>query len=376
MPPPFKQINREEFVALLDRFAFTRIMNAVHMHHTWRPNHSQYDKNDGHRTILGMYVHHTVNNGWQDIAQHITIAPDGTIWLGRNWNLPPASAAGHNGNSHMGPFMFEIIGDFDRGRDPFEGDQRKTVLEVIARVQLRFKLAPETLRFHNAMSPKSCPGSAVDYNEIVSSVHTLHQTLPPAEQVPRSAERAARPFGPDASEISSVVEKALDALERKVPQAADPADAEPSYDDAERAIFPAPTRVAAAARSSDMTPQKLSRLRPHLVNLNLGQFSKEGEWKTDRGDVDAIFGQHLESALSEADSQGKPLRIMFFAHGGLVKESAGLAIAFKHLSSGRKTKSTPSTSCGRPDFSRRSASSCAGPRKAPAALSPTISRTR
>jgi hypothetical protein len=80
-----------------------------------------------------------------------------------------------------------------------------------------------------------------------------------------------------------------------------------------------------------MTPQKLSRLRPHLVNLNLGQFSKEGEWKTDRGDVDAIFGQHLESALSEADSQGKPLRIMSFAHGGLVKESAGLAIAFKHL---------------------------------------------
>src|SRR4029434_2279086 len=154
MPPPFKQINREEFAALLDRFAFTRIMNALHMHDTWRPNHSQYDKNDGHRTILGMYSHHTVNNGWQDIAQHITIAPDGTIWLGRNWNLPPASAAGHNGNSHMGPFMFEIIGDFDRGRDPFEGEQRKTVLEVIARVQLRFKLAPETLRFHNAMSPK------------------------------------------------------------------------------------------------------------------------------------------------------------------------------------------------------------------------------
>jgi Caspase domain/N-acetylmuramoyl-L-alanine amidase len=341
MPPPFKQINREEFAALLDRFAFTRIMNAVHMHHTWRPNHSQYDKNDGHRTILGMYSHHTVNNGWQDIAQHITIAPDGTIWLGRNWNLPPASAAGHNGNSHMGPFMFEIIGDFDRGRDPFEGEQRKTVLEVIARVQLRFKLAPETLRFHNAMSPKSCPGSAVDYNEIVSSVRTLHQTLPQAEQGPRSAERAARPFGPDASEISSVVEKALDALEREVPQAADPADAEPSYDDAERAIFPAPTRVAAAARSSDMTPQKLSRLRPHLVNLNLGQFSKEGEWKTDRGDVDAIFGQHLESALSEADSQGKPLRIMFFAHGGLVKESAGLAIAFKHLEFWEKNEVYP-----------------------------------
>ena len=194
-----------------------------------------------------MYLHHTENNGWQDIAQHITIAPDGTIWLGRNWNLPPASAAGHNGNSHMGPFMFEIIGDFDRGRDPFEGEQRKTVLEVIARVQLRFKLAPETLKFPQLDVAESHAREApMDYNEIVNSVRTLHQTLAQAEQAPRSAERAARPFGPDAFEISSVVEKALDALGREVPQAADPADAEPSYDDAERAIFPAPTRAAAA----------------------------------------------------------------------------------------------------------------------------------
>ncbi|MEO6163479.1 MAG: caspase family protein [Candidatus Binatia bacterium] len=331
MPAPFKQINREVFAALLDKFAFTRAINAVHMHHTWRPNHNQYDRIDGHRTILGMYLYHTGTNGWQDIAQHITIAPDGTIWLGRNWNLPPASAAGHNGNSHMGPFMFEIIGDFDRGRDSFEGEQRKTVLEVIARVQLRFKLAPETLRFHNTMSPKSCPGSVIEYNEIVSAVRALHQTLAQAEEAPRSAEPAVRPFGPDASEISGVVEEALDALGREVPQAIDPGNAEPTYDDAERAIFPIASRVTAATRGSAITAQKLARLRPHLVNLNMGRFSKDGEWKTDRGDVDAIFGQHLESALSTSEIHGKPLRIMFFAHGGLVKESAGIAIASKHV---------------------------------------------
>jgi hypothetical protein len=336
MPAPFKQINREEFAALLDRFAFTRGINAVHMHHTWRPNHSRYDKTDGHRTILGMYVYHTQTNGWQDIAQHITIAPDGTIWLGRNWNLPPASAAGHNGNSHMGPFMFEIIGDFDRGCDPFEGEQKKTVLEVIARVQLRFKLAPETLRFHNSMSPKSCPGTAIDYEQILSSVRELQRTL---GQAPRAAERAARPFGPDASEISGFVEKALDALGREVPPTTDPASAEPNYDDAERVIFPGKTRAAAAARTSDITPENLSRLRPHLVNLNLGQFSKDGQWKTDRGDVDAIFGEHLEEALRKSD--GKPLRIMFFAHGGLVKESAGLAIASKHLDFWKKNDVYP-----------------------------------
>src|SRR5690606_31766066 len=102
-------------------------------------------------------------NGWQDIAQHITIAPDGSIWLGRNWNLPPASAAGHNGNLQAGPFMFEIIGNFDRGFDKLEGAQLATVIEVTARVERRFGLGPASLQFHNTMSKKSCPGTGVDY---------------------------------------------------------------------------------------------------------------------------------------------------------------------------------------------------------------------
>ena len=142
MPARFKQLTREQFAALLENFDFKRRISAVHMHHTWRPNHSNYDENDGHKTILAMYRYHTQEKKWQDIAQHITIAPDGTIWLGRNWNWPPVSAAGHNGNSEAGPFMFEIIGDFDQGCDPFAGEQRKTTLEVIARVQKQFGLAP------------------------------------------------------------------------------------------------------------------------------------------------------------------------------------------------------------------------------------------
>ena len=85
----------------------------------------------------------------------------------------------------------------------------------------------------------------------------------------------------------------------------------------------------------------LTQLRPHLVNLNLGQFSKDGKWKTARGDVDAIFDQHLEAALAEAERSGEPLKIMFFAHGGLVKESAGLQITAKHLQFWKKNRIYP-----------------------------------
>lgn len=167
MPPPFRPLDVAEFTALLRRFPFTRRVNAVHMHHTWRPNHAQYRGED---SIASMWRFHTDVNGWSDIAQHITIAPDGTIWTGRDWNLPPASAAGHNGNTAAGPFMFELIGDFDVGRDEWGGAQKQTALAVIARVQERFLLPLESLRFHNQMGPKTCPGSQIDYGQTLMEV--------------------------------------------------------------------------------------------------------------------------------------------------------------------------------------------------------------
>lgn len=108
MPKPFVKLSVDEFEELVDSFTFTRAIDAVHMHHTWQPNHGQYR---GLPMINAMWKYHTQTNGWSDIAQHISIAPDGSIWTGRSWNQPPASAAGYNGNSRKGPFMFEMIGD-------------------------------------------------------------------------------------------------------------------------------------------------------------------------------------------------------------------------------------------------------------------------
>jgi hypothetical protein len=73
---------------LLQRFEFTRTIDAIHTHHTWRPRQDDYNEL---ATIEAMWRYHTQQNGWRDIAQHISIAPDGTIWTGRDWNLPPAS---------------------------------------------------------------------------------------------------------------------------------------------------------------------------------------------------------------------------------------------------------------------------------------------
>ena len=97
----------QQFVALFD---FTRRITEVHVHHTWRPRQRDYR---GAATIQAMRRYHVEEKGWRDIAQHVSIAPDGSVWLGRNFNWPPASARGFNGNSSAGPFMIEVIGDFD-----------------------------------------------------------------------------------------------------------------------------------------------------------------------------------------------------------------------------------------------------------------------
>ena len=216
MPRPFIQLSRTEFLDLLKRFPFKRQINAVHMHHTWIPRRSQYR---GLGTIEAMERDHRENRGFSDIAQHITIAPDGTIWTGRSWDAPPASAVGHNGNRVSGPFMFEIIGDFDTNQEVLGGDQKATVLSVIASVQKRFQLPAESLRFHNQMSEKSCPGTSIHYAEFLEEVRAMHRTIDDAAQAGRAARADEAPFGAEHAEkanSTAPVENALNVLTRVI----------------------------------------------------------------------------------------------------------------------------------------------------------------
>jgi hypothetical protein len=329
MPAPFKQITREQFAELLSRFPFTRKINAVHMHHTWRPNHAQYR---GHESIVGMWRFHTETNHWSDIAQHITIAPDGTIWLGRDWNRAPASAAGHNGNAQAGPFMFEMIGDFDEGKDVFNGEQRDTALDVIARVQQRFGLPPGSLQLHNMMSTKSCPGTSIDFQTVLKDVVERHRVLASSE---RAVPRGDGPFPAEQIEQNRVVREALDDLQRGAHLAPDPFDAEPcahgpSY--AEAAMLAnAHGSMPAGSRAIAFDAVDLAAMRPHIVNLRRGLFSTRGDWTTSAGDVDAIFHDHLPAAFRAARERGRPLRLMLYAHGGLTDEATALAAAHARI---------------------------------------------
>lgn len=302
MPKPFKMMNLDQFSERLRTFGFKRQITSVHMHHTWKPAGKDYK---GEPTIAGMWDYHTRVNQWSDIAQHLSIAPDGTLWSGRDWNQPPASASGHNGNSKAGPFMFEIIGNFDRGHERLAGAQREAVIQVIARVQRHFGLPPSTLRFHNQMTDqKSCPGTGVDYGEILAEVKRAHAALQAGGRGMDADERDL-PFA--ASAVEEFAGCGDDSGSREVhEELAEVQVGEPDV----------------AGLRGGFGPDELAALRPHVVSLTRGSLSPGGIFDTSPADVDAIFREHLPRALHAAG--GEKLKLVFYAHGGLVSEQAGL----------------------------------------------------
>ncbi len=176
----FRGLTPDDFLAELSSFAWQRRVWRVDMHHTFRPDHARWQEIGSRACVEGMWRSHTGERGFSDIAQHVSIMPDGEIWTGRDWNATPASVGfGMN----RGVFMLEAVGNFDVGCDRLEGDQLASVLTVIRGVQRLFRLPAEALLFHREVpqTEKTCPGSSVDKSDILAQVRALR--LPPLRPV-------------------------------------------------------------------------------------------------------------------------------------------------------------------------------------------------
>ncbi|HYP05201.1 MAG TPA: caspase family protein [Bryobacteraceae bacterium] len=328
MPSNFREFSVADLSSLLAAYPFRRNIESIHLHHTWRPNHSQYR---GLSSIEAMDRFHT-EQGFGGLAQHLTLSPEGTLWTGRDWNRRPASAIGFNGNAGTGPFMIEMIGDFDTGQDSFGDPQKAAAIRTVAILLEFFRLPVSRLKFHNHMSKKSCPGTAIDYDAFCREVEAEMTSLgrdAVSTGKPRSGpfSQAARAGAPNSAAIADLVDslRAGESASRALD-----ADAEPTEEFANRdeALAMSGSDVPPATRGGgrELTPEELEELRPYAINLRHGRLSGGGVFNTSKAHVEAIFREHLVKAY-EAKKQGEPLRIVFWAHGGLVSEAKGLAIA-------------------------------------------------
>ena len=144
------------------------------MHHTWYPAQADYR---GLESIERMARVHVEVRGFEDIAQHVTVAPDGKIWTGRDWNRTPASVGfGMN----VGVFMLEVIGNFDLSFDRLVGAQLDSVIAVIDAVQRRFALPVQALLFHREVpqTEKTCPGTSIDKADVLRRVRARRSAFP------------------------------------------------------------------------------------------------------------------------------------------------------------------------------------------------------
>jgi hypothetical protein len=323
MPRPFQSLTVDQLYDLVSQFQFARRIDAVHLHHTWLPDKSRYK---GLASIEAIYQFHTAVNGWSDIAQHLTIDPYGTIWTGRNWNDPPASVKGFNGNAECGPFMLAMVGNFDETKDPFDGAQRDSVIAVIALVQERFQLAAQSLRFHNQLTNvKTCPGNGIDYEVLLEAVCEKRSSFAPRSDGRPSVADTSRAISLHFSSRSFqdeelLAEVACDSMHR---------DEQFFYTGDDGYTRQAPG-VRGLTTARGFTAEDLAALRPYVVSMRQGQWDTSGQFNSTSGDVDALFFEHAQSAIQKLPD-GKKLKFVLYAHGGLTSEEHGLELAQQHI---------------------------------------------
>ncbi len=161
----FKQYTVDEYIRHLKSIKITRVIKEIHLHHTWKPTKEGYRNSKKKEDVIyGMYVYHTKTRGWSDIAQHVSLAPDGTVWDGRDINRNPASIKGYN----EGAFMIEMIGNFDEGHEQLEGAQLNGVIKLVRNLFDLFKI--QNLVFHREYSSKTCPGTSISKEEILEKI--------------------------------------------------------------------------------------------------------------------------------------------------------------------------------------------------------------
>lgn len=155
----FRKLNIDELIKELNKYEFKQL----HIHHTWKPNKSNFNGSNHFALQQGMKDYHINNRKWQDIGQHVTLFPDGIFVTGRAFNVAPASIKGWN----TGAFAVEMLGDFDSGKEILDGEQKKSILKLIK--YFVNKYGKDSIKFHREGKgvTKTCPGTSLDKSTMI-----------------------------------------------------------------------------------------------------------------------------------------------------------------------------------------------------------------
>lgn len=174
----FKVLGIEEVLKLLDKYKW----KELHIHHTWKPEHKDFNGTNHIALQQGMYDYHVYTKKWDNIAQHLTLCPDGQFVTGRPLHKMPVSIYGQN---KKGALAVEMIGNFDIGHDILDGEQKLSILVLVK--YFTDKRLP--IKFHNEYSDKTCPGTSINKADFIKEVVALGEIFRDFTQVPEWAKK-------------------------------------------------------------------------------------------------------------------------------------------------------------------------------------------
>jgi len=148
--PTESEVTIQDFREQLDNITVSRGIDEVVVHHTWRPEASDYR---GIATVTGVRRYHMNVRGWSDNGYHVMIGPDGAIFLCRPMERSGAHVAGRNAHT----IGVSFIANFDND-EPTEYGGMQAGMLVVAALLDRFELGPHNIRFHREFASKTCPG--------------------------------------------------------------------------------------------------------------------------------------------------------------------------------------------------------------------------
>ena len=66
--PQFKRMMTAELIQYIRNFKFTRPLKQWHIHHTWKPDYSDFNGKNHDALQAAMRNYHMNTNGWSDTA--------------------------------------------------------------------------------------------------------------------------------------------------------------------------------------------------------------------------------------------------------------------------------------------------------------------
>jgi hypothetical protein len=168
-----REVTLPQLAAFLQGLRISRPIRWLVDHHTWSPTVAQYR---GISTVRGIRLYHMNVRGWSDNGYHITLGPDGRIFLCR----PISRSGGHCIARNADSIGVSLIGNYDKGHDQFWGTPgHRTLVSVLALLCRRFNIDPGTrIGPHARWDPKTCPGTGItsQWGRLIQEVYAAMAT--------------------------------------------------------------------------------------------------------------------------------------------------------------------------------------------------------